>query len=96
MVLSCSSDAGLATPCLQALQCLRHLPLHWIITPLLGFDPIVALPADGVAYNISCNNEYIQKISNRNGRIAHIVGNTYAHPFSTQQAIWTIHIDVYI
>jgi hypothetical protein len=27
------------TPCLQALQCLRHLPLHWIITPLLGFDP---------------------------------------------------------
>ena len=96
MVLSCSSDAGLATPCLQALQCLRHLPLHWIITPLLGFDPIVALPADGVAYNISRNNEYIQKISNRNGRIAHIAGNTYAHPFSTQQAIGTIHIDVYI
>ena len=76
MVLSCSSGAGLATPCLQALQCLRHLPLHWIITPLLGFDPIVALPADGVAYNISRNNEYIQKISNRNGSITHIAGNT--------------------
>ena len=76
MVLSCSSDAGLATPCLQALQCLRHLPLHWITTPLLGFDPIVALPADGVAYNISRNNEYIQKISNRNGSITHIAGNT--------------------
>ena len=44
----------------------------------------------------SWKNEYIQKISNRNGRIAHIAGNTYAHPFSTQQAIGTIHIDVYI
>ena len=56
----------------------------------------MALPADGVAYNISRNNEYIQKISNRNGSIAHIAGKTYAHPFSTQQAIGTIHIDVYI
>ena len=46
--------------------------------------------------NISRNNEYIQKISNRNGSIAHIAGKTYAHPFSTQQAIGTIHIDVYI
>ena len=53
MVLSCSSDAGLATPCLQALQCLRHLPLHWIITPLLGFDPIVAAnPATKLRYII--------------------------------------------
>jgi hypothetical protein len=56
----------------------------------------MALPSDGVAYNISRNNEYIQKISNRNGSIAHIAGNTYAHPFSTQQAIGTIHIDAYI
>ena len=56
----------------------------------------MALPSDGVAYNISRNTEYIQKISNRNGSIAHIAGNTYAHPFSTQQAIGTIHIDAYI
>ena len=56
----------------------------------------MALPADGVAYNISRNNEYIQKISNSHGSIAHIAGKTYAHPFSTQQAIGTIHIDVYI
>ena len=62
----------------------------------LGLKVAMALPSDGVAYNISRNNEYIQKISNRNGSIAHIAGNTYAHPFSTQQAIGTIHIDVYI
>ena len=62
----------------------------------LGLKVAMALPADGVAYNISRNNEYIQKISNRNGSIAHIAGKTYAHPFSTQQAIGTIHIDVYI
>ena len=62
----------------------------------LGSKVAMALPSDGVAYNISRNNEYIQKISNRNGSIAHIAGNTYAHPFSTQQAIGTIHIDVYI
>ena len=62
----------------------------------LGLKVAMAMPSDGVAYNISRNNEYIQKISNRNGSIAHIAGNTYAHPFSTQQAIGTIHIDAYI
>ena len=62
----------------------------------LGLKVAMALPSDGVAYNISRNNEYIQKISNRNGSITHIAGNTYAHPFSTQQAIGTIHIDAYI